>query len=376
MTDDQIYGMMRRYDKDQDGRISHEEAMSDTSGRSMGPYFNAYASGGYVGIPEFRRYLTDRINNTGAVAQINAQMSEQGGRGDMASAMGMPGGNPWAAGQDPSVMNGKRGRGQQQEEEEKQLIVYRYGRLPKELPDWWERLDTDKDGQIGLYEWRADGRDLALFTEMDLNKDGLLTPDEWMKYQKQLYEHKPGDKPEGFAARVGTGTGQGRGRGGPGAGPSYGGPGDRSNFGGSGGPNPFTSAGAAPGGEFGGGAGGEFGGGGNRGRGGPGGSGGGNRGRGGPGGEFGGGGQTFTGEIQLNGNEMIVTPAPATPNARTPADGTNGGGNRRGGNNPDGNTGGGRRGGNNQQDGNNGGRGGRRGGGGGGGGRGGDPEDN
>jgi Ca2+-binding EF-hand superfamily protein len=50
--------------------------------------------------------------------------------------------------------------------------------LPPGLPDWFRQYDTDGDGQIGLYEWKAAGQPIAKFLEMDLNRDGFLTPDE------------------------------------------------------------------------------------------------------------------------------------------------------------------------------------------------------
>src|SRR5204862_203574 len=46
------------------------------------------------------------------------------------------------------------------------------------LPEWFAKLDVDKDGQISLFEWRQGGRSLMEFQEMDLNGDGLLTEDE------------------------------------------------------------------------------------------------------------------------------------------------------------------------------------------------------
>jgi Ca2+-binding EF-hand superfamily protein len=63
-------------------------------------------------------------------------------------------------------------------EEEGKPTVYRAGKLPKELPSWFAELDTDHDGQIGLYEWKASGRSLQEFYELDRNDDGFLTIDE------------------------------------------------------------------------------------------------------------------------------------------------------------------------------------------------------
>src|SRR5207248_1366935 len=58
-----------------------------------------------------------------------------------------------------------------EEEMRKPPVVYRPGKLPKELPAWFEQYDTDKDGQIGLYEWKASGKSVQEFDEMDRNRD-------------------------------------------------------------------------------------------------------------------------------------------------------------------------------------------------------------
>jgi len=54
------------------------------------------------------------------------------------------------------------------------------------LPTWFAALDTDGDNQVALFEWRKGGKPVALFTEMDLNGDGLLTRDEYTRYAKML----------------------------------------------------------------------------------------------------------------------------------------------------------------------------------------------
>jgi Ca2+-binding EF-hand superfamily protein len=71
-----------------------------------------------------------------------------------------------------------------QTEIDKGPVVYRAGKLPKELPDWFEKLDMDKDGQISLYEWRKGGKSLAEFKLWDRNDDGLVTFDEVLRKLK------------------------------------------------------------------------------------------------------------------------------------------------------------------------------------------------
>ena len=48
---------------------------------------------------------------------------------------------------------------------------------PPGLPKWYVELDDDRDGQVGLYEWRSVGqRPLEEFAAVDRDGDGLLTP--------------------------------------------------------------------------------------------------------------------------------------------------------------------------------------------------------
>jgi len=69
-------------------------------------------------------------------------------------------------------------------------IVYRFGHLPKDLPKWYEELDKDMDGQVGLYEWKSSGREVAEFLAMDANGDGFVTVEEIYRYQKALAAKK------------------------------------------------------------------------------------------------------------------------------------------------------------------------------------------
>jgi hypothetical protein len=53
-------------------------------------------------------------------------------------------------------------------------------RLPKGLPSWFARNDTDADGQVMMAEYMTDFTDskAAEFAKYDLNGDGIITPDE------------------------------------------------------------------------------------------------------------------------------------------------------------------------------------------------------
>jgi Ca2+-binding EF-hand superfamily protein len=63
-------------------------------------------------------------------------------------------------------------------------IVYRPGKLPKGLPEWFDRLDADQDGQVALFEWRKAGKRVDEFAAWDRNDDGLVTVEEILHKQK------------------------------------------------------------------------------------------------------------------------------------------------------------------------------------------------
>jgi Ca2+-binding EF-hand superfamily protein len=81
--------------------------------------------------------------------------------------------------------------GEDVQEEDKRPVVYRAGKLPKELPPWFAEYDKDKDGQVGLYEWKAaSGKSTSEFVEMDANGDGFLTVEEVLRHQKATGKDK------------------------------------------------------------------------------------------------------------------------------------------------------------------------------------------
>jgi hypothetical protein len=70
--------------------------------------------------------------------------------------------------------------------EDTKPTVYYARNLPKELPDWFNDLDANKDGQVSLMEWVKGGKSIRDFAKIDRNDDGLLTPDEVLRYQRLL----------------------------------------------------------------------------------------------------------------------------------------------------------------------------------------------
>lgn len=135
--------------------------------------------------------------------------------------------------------NGQGGWGQRppfekKDTEEERPVAMRYGKLPKDLPPWFDDLDTDKDGQVSLYEWRKGSKETREFTEMDLNGDGLVTADEYLRFARQkniatkieAYDASGGtERPAnwGLGAPVDGKGGDPRSKGGPG----FGGPGSK-----------------------------------------------------------------------------------------------------------------------------------------------------
>ena len=120
-------------------------------------------------------------------------------------------------------------------------VVYRAGKLPKELPAWFTQYDTDKDAQIGLYEWRLSQEPYMKFEGMDRNQDSLLTAEEVLWHLKSIASIGSQNGTVASFAQAGQGAGgftfndfAGKGKGKKGGANAFGG-----GFGG-GGANPFA----------------------------------------------------------------------------------------------------------------------------------------
>ena len=133
--------VFRVLDKNFDGDLDREEMTVDLKGE----WVLADSDGnGRINKTEYRAYFQRKV--TARVAVLTAKTAD-GARGADGRVEGKPGAKAGTA-----------------------------------LPDWFTALDTDKDKQISLFEWRQDGRAVALFQEMDLNGDGLLTRDEYLRW--------------------------------------------------------------------------------------------------------------------------------------------------------------------------------------------------
>jgi Ca2+-binding EF-hand superfamily protein len=70
-------------------------------------------------------------------------------------------------------------------------VLNRFGGIVSEgLPPPFKELDTDRDGQISLHEWRQAGKRIAEFRQYDRNGDGRLTPEEVLRVVKKPLELK------------------------------------------------------------------------------------------------------------------------------------------------------------------------------------------
>jgi hypothetical protein len=67
--------------------------------------------------------------------------------------------------------------------------------LPKGLPNWFAEYDADRDGQVGLYEWRWKKRPIREFVPMDRNGDGYLTPAELLHFLAEQAKADPKKAP-------------------------------------------------------------------------------------------------------------------------------------------------------------------------------------
>ncbi len=194
MIDQYAESSFRRHDLNGDGLLNYDE-MSQTL-RAERETWDTNRDG-FIDLNEYKAYYR---------ARMAQRSSERGGSFGQAPPpeWGLPSGIVTPP---PS------------EEEESRPTVYRAGKLPKELPAWFKQLDTDEDGQIGLYEWKSSGRSLEEFEAIDRNNDGFLTVEEVLHYEaknKDRLAKAPPGSSSGGPPRMGSFGGPPSGFGGPG----------------------------------------------------------------------------------------------------------------------------------------------------------------
>ena len=170
-----VEGRFRESDKNKDGFITLDEA----SDRMKPGFAQADKNGdGKLDLAEYKGYMAERM-----------------GGGPIGPGGGTTPPPQFAPSQTQPDYNAQfgagSGRGPRREEEETPRVsVSRFGKLPKEAPAFFTEYDDDRDGMVGLYEWRRHGRKSAEFVEMDLNADGYLTADEWLRYNRIAIEKR------------------------------------------------------------------------------------------------------------------------------------------------------------------------------------------
>lgn len=147
----------RRRDRNGDQLLNTDE-MSDSLRTSLDHWDTS--RDGLIDLNEFKLYFAHRMQGGGSSGSSSREA---------AAPAASP--NPIAA----III--------EEEDLDRRPTVHRAGKLPKELPGWFEKLDEDKDGQVGLYEWRAGGKPMAEFATWDRNDDGLITIEEALRQQ-------------------------------------------------------------------------------------------------------------------------------------------------------------------------------------------------
>lgn len=162
--------MFRRYDRNGDGVLNNDELPDNL--KAERDKWDANKDG-LIDLAEFKEYMKGRMD------QIRAEMSAAAGAPSAGGATGAL----------PMLPTGPI----TPEEEPKKVVVYRAGKLPKELPPWFTQYDKDGDGQIGLYEWKTTGLPLKQFTDMDRNGDGFVTVEEVLRYEAEQNKARGGN---------------------------------------------------------------------------------------------------------------------------------------------------------------------------------------
>ncbi len=182
----------RRYDRNGDGMLSNDEIPEAMRG-DRGRYDTN--SNGFIDATEFRSYFDERMQQMQAERGGPPRGSEnRGGNqppGFMEAAAASMHLNQSRGSNDSgrdSMRPSDRGpwgdrSSSGRDDQSGRPVVYQPGNLPRELPSWFLQRDTDRDGQIGVHEWRGSGEPLDQFFQFDANNDGFVTAEEVLRDQ-------------------------------------------------------------------------------------------------------------------------------------------------------------------------------------------------
>lgn len=162
---DEARGVFKQLDANRDGGLTREECSPGLAER----FESADADrDGKVNATEYRDYLAARVGH-----ETQFVPPDDKGKGDRPKEE--------AKAKPPAAV---------EPDEPRPVMIREAKDLPKEVPGWFRELDTDKDLQVGLYEWATAKRPLPDFQAMDLNGDGLLEVAEYLRYRKMLADPK------------------------------------------------------------------------------------------------------------------------------------------------------------------------------------------
>jgi Ca2+-binding EF-hand superfamily protein len=170
-------------DSNKDGKLSRDEieASSKRWGRGPSPLLERFSEfdknkDGVIDLEEYSAYMVERRTSWQKEREQRETKREEPKKESTSTGGSTDGSGyrtaPATATAPPPSTDGRP-------------LVFRYGKLPtRDLPSWFVDLDTDKDGQVGLYEWRSGGKLTSEFRKYDINADGFLTAEEVMLVQK------------------------------------------------------------------------------------------------------------------------------------------------------------------------------------------------
>lgn len=189
-VDGKAKGFFEMLDADKDGFLTVEEVKANRMGGRLAESFEQHDTNKdkKIDLKEYTEYLR---------ARMGGSRDDKGGEKDKDKDKGKS-----------RVEFEEDDRPKQIEEKR---VVYKIGSLPPELKTsapWFEEIDKDKDAQIGLYEWRAAGKNVEEFLAMDANGDGFATIEEIFRYRKAV-EGKKSVGPSAVASLPGAGGMQG-----------------------------------------------------------------------------------------------------------------------------------------------------------------------